>query len=298
MAQTHSAVTELIELLRARFGTKIQEKIAAGYSYEHPVSFRVNRIKAGREEVLSALGQAGISCVGTAWYEDAFLAEGVREEALRALPLYAEGKIYLQSLSSMLPPLYLAPQAGESVLDMTAAPGGKTTQLFALSSGRTLITACERDKIRFERLKFNLQRQGATRVSALCADAAALDDFLSFDKILLDAPCTGSGTVTPSSPVRFTQAYLGKCVRTQERLLRKALKLLKKGGTLVYSTCSVLPDENWELLERVLPQAGGALVPVSPFPDLPVLPAPQGTVCVCPSREYEGFFVAKIEKRA
>ena len=86
--------------------------------------------------------------------------------------------------------------------------------------------------------------------------------------------------------------------RLQRQIIDRCCKYVRPGGTLVYSTCSVLPDENWELLERVLPQAGGALVPVSPFPDLPVLPAPQGTVCVCPSREYEGFFVAKIEKRA
>lgn len=261
-----------------------------------PLSLRVNTLKSCPEEVEAVLEQAGLAFRKVAWSDRAYLLPEASIQDIQCLPIYSEGKIYMQSLSSMLPPLYLLPKAGESVLDMTAAPGGKTSEMYALSGGKALITACERDKIRFERLKFNLERQGATRVTAILGDASSLDDFLSFDKILLDAPCTGSGTSTKDVPVRFSEEYLAKCVRMQEKLLRKALRLLKKGGTLVYSTCSILKEENWELLERVLPATGARIVPIAPFENVPLLPSKEGTVTVCPTDLYEGFFVAKIER--
>lgn len=283
----------LADLLRDQYG-EAAGSIVAGYGAMRPVTFRFNRIK-GEGEPEEEIAAAGISCKRVPWYGDAFIAEGVREEGLRQTALYENGKIYLQSLSSMLPPLYLAPEAGESILDMAAAPGGKTTELYALSGGKALITACERDAIRFERLKFNLMRQGATRVTAMKTDATTLDDAFSFDKILLDAPCTGSGTIAPKSPVRFSENYLARCVGSQKKLLQKALRLLKKGGELVYSTCSVLRQENEEVLESVL-GGGCVLEPLTPFEGLPLLPSAAGTVCVRPTELYEGFFVAKIKK--
>lgn len=285
---------QLYAILTATYGEEIANQIKSGYSAERPVTFRANTLKTNVSEVIFALSDLEFSRVP--WYSDALILKNADESALTETELYREGKVYLQSLSSMLPPLYLEPQEGEIILDMTAAPGGKTTEIAALSDGKALITACERDKIRFERLKFNLERQGATRVNAMCCDATTLDDFFTFDKILLDAPCTGTGTVTPSNRIRFSEEYLKKCVRTQERLLRKALKLLKKGGTLIYSTCSVLKDENELLLNRVLPAMGAKLVPIVPFEGIPTLPSRDGTIAVMPTALYEGFFVAKISK--
>lgn len=293
MACSHQ-VNLLCERISAQYGEDRARVISAVCG--RPVSLRVNTVKSSAEEIRTVLCKAGISCRNVSWNQNAYILSDISEREIQCLPIYSEGKIYLQSLSSMLPPLYLAPKEGECVLDMTAAPGGKTCELYTLSGGKALITACERDKIRFERLKFNLERQGATRVTALCADALSLSDFFSFDKILLDAPCTGSGTATEKEPVRFSDEYLAKCVRMQERLLKKACKLLKKGGTLVYSTCSILKEENWELLERVLPATGARLVPIESFEGIPTLPSKEGTVTVCPTDLYEGFFVAKIEK--
>ncbi|MBQ1942083.1 MAG: RsmB/NOP family class I SAM-dependent RNA methyltransferase [Clostridia bacterium] len=155
-------------------------------------AFRVNTLKSDREEVLSQLALAGISVEPLPWSDIAFTLNADKEETLRSLPIYAEGKIYLQSPSSMLPPIVLQPNAGEDLLDMAAAPGGKTTQMAALTGGKAFITACEKDKVRAERLKYNLFVQGASRVSVLVQDAKALSDFLRFDRILLDAPCSGS----------------------------------------------------------------------------------------------------------
>ena len=123
------------------------------------------------------------------------IIEGAREPEIQELPIYREGGIYLQSLSSMLPPLFLAPKAGESVLDMAAAPGGKTTQMAAMTGNQAQITACEKNKVRQKRLKYNLEKQGASGTYVMVEDARKLNDFFSFDRILLDAPCSGSGTV-------------------------------------------------------------------------------------------------------
>ncbi len=285
---------ELHDLLLKQYGDAQTAAIEEGYAAERIVSFRYNPVR-GKGDPAARLAERGIEARRAKWYADAYLVEGAREDALRETELYKNGEIYLQSLSSMLPPLYLSPAAGETVLDMTAAPGGKTTELYALSGGKALITACERDGVRFERLRYNLARQGAGRVTALKCDALALDDAFSFDKILLDAPCTGSGTLSPCKPTRFSESYLLRCAALQEKLLKKALRLLKKGGEMVYSTCSVLRQENEEILEKCL-GSGAVLQPIEPLEGLPLLPSGAGTLCVCPTREYEGFFLAKIKK--
>lgn len=285
-------MTEFYARLARDYGAQAADNLIAGF--ERPVTLRINPLKSDREGILCLLSRGEIERV--AWYDDALILRSYRQSEIEESEPYRRGEIYLQSLSSMLPPLVLHPQAGENILDMAAAPGGKTCELYALSGGKALITACERDKFRFERLTFNLARQGATRVNAIRTDATLLDDFLSFDKILLDAPCTGSGTVSSLLPVRFSEEFLKKCVARQEKLLKKAYRLLKKGGTIVYSTCSVLMEEDGEQALRFAKATGAALVPISAPDGAPTLPSPAGTVCICPDARYEGFFLAKFQK--
>ena len=154
----------LTKQLTAQYGEEQARAICQGYAARRPVTLRVNRLKAEPAEVRDALAAAGISFRPVVWSEDAFLLPDASVEAVRALPVYEEGKIYLQSLSSMLPPLFLCPNPGETVLDMAAAPGGKTTQMAAMTGDRAQITACEKNAIRAERLRYNLQKQGAKRV--------------------------------------------------------------------------------------------------------------------------------------
>ena len=269
-----------------------------GYSAVRPVTLRANSLKTNVHTLKEQLRATGFQFCEVEWYSDALIMENCTEEDLRQTEQYQRGEFYLQSLSSMLPPLVLAPASGENVLDMTAAPGGKTTQLSALSGGQALITACEKDKIRFDRLKFNVTRQGAPRVNLLQTDASRLDEFFRFDKILLDAPCSGSGTIDLRYPVKISQKLVENSVILQKKLLTKALSVLKSGSLMVYSTCSVLPQENGGVLQEVLPRLGGKIVPIpNQFAGLPLLPSPQGTICVPPTELYEGFFVALIQKR-
>ncbi len=291
----------LKNMLDAQYGAETAARIMDGYGKRRPATLRANTLKTDAASLRRRLDEAGIGWREVPWYPDALILDEAREPEVRALALYTDGEIYLQSLSSMIPPLILEPSAGECILDMAAAPGGKTTQMAALSGGAAQITACEKNYARAQRLRFNLERQGAARVVVMNEDARKLDPFFAFDKILLDAPCSGSGTVSTwrdgGEPV--SRELIARSVRTQEAMLRKALALLKPGCVMVYSTCSVLEAENEGLLKRVLPGAKARVVPIDHpmLGEIPLLPVSiPGTVCVCPTELYEGFFVAKIQK--
>ena len=228
------------------------------------------------------------------------MIENVKEEEIRKLEIYENGEIYLQSLSSMIPPIILNPKPEENILDMASAPGGKTTQMSALSKGKAFITACEKNKIRAERLKYNIEKQGTKRITIMTEDARKLDDFFSFDKILLDAPCSGSGTINiKDEKIKniFTDELIKRSTKVQEELLMKAIKLLKPEQEMVYSTCSILKQENEEIVKKVLNKTKSKIVPIPELEGIATLPVTiEGTMCVMPTELYEGFFVAKIKK--
>ena len=292
----------LAQLLRAQYGEETAERIAQGYAAQRVVTLRANPLKTDAQTVRERLAAQDIETSPVPWYADAMIVRGAREDALTGLDLYERGEIYLQSLSSMIPPLLLGAKPGENVLDMAAAPGGKTTQIAALTGNQAMVTACEMNKIRAERLHYNVQRQGATRVTVMNIDSRNLDDLFSFDRILLDAPCSGSGTVqlgSPRSKGQFSREFLSWTTKQQEALLHKALRLLRPGCEMIYSTCSVLTQENEEIVSRVLRKTGAQIVPLelTAFDSVPRLPVSiPGTLCVAPDELHEGFFVAKIRR--
>ena len=201
----------------------------------------------------------------------------------------------------MIPAIILNPKENENILDMTSAPGGKTTQIAALSNNNALITACEKNKIRIERLKYNIEKQGANRVNILNEDAIKLSNFFSFDKILLDAPCSGSGTLNINDTnisKYFTEVLINKSQKIQYELLKKAITILKPNSEMVYSTCSILKEENENNLLKILNNKI-EIVPINEeiFKDVQLLPSNiKGTITICPNKFYEGFFIAKLKK--
>ena len=283
-------------MLIEQYGEEIANKIIDGYSKQRYVTLRANTIKATNEEIKKELKNSNIEYKEIEWYKDALIIKNVKENEIRKMPIYEEGKIYLQSLSSMLPPIVLEPKEGENILDMAAAPGGKTTQIAAITDNDSYITACEKNKIRAERLKYNFQKQGVTCTNVMTEDARQLSDYFSFDKILLDAPCSGSGTENVFEN-NFSEELIKRSRKAQENLLMKALNILKTGGEMIYSTCSILKKENEEIIEKALESNKIEIIPIkldSPIPLLPVTVS--GTICVCPTELYEGFFVAKLKK--
>lgn len=291
-----------------QYGPDEARRVVEGCGASRATTLRANALKATRDEVAAALDAAHIAWQAVPWYVDAFVLAEARERAVWELPQYKQGALYLQSLSSMLPPLVLGPRPGADVLDMCAAPGGKTCELAALSGGRARITACELHVPRAEKLEHNLRVQGAGNVTVMRCDARRLDDFFSFDQILVDAPCSGSGTLDVRDPklaARFTPQLVEKSVKAQRALLSKALRLLKPGGELVYSTCSVLAAENEEVVRAALRGAACegsyrlAAVDLPGLQDVPRLSCGlDGTLTVCPTDRYEGFFVAKVVREA
>ncbi len=282
----------LEEKLKKQYGDI--SKIINGYNSKRKTTLRVNNLKSNIDEVKNELRKNNILFSEVSWYKDALIIDS--EVNLSKLSLFIEGKIYLQSLSSMLPPLILNPSEGESILDMCAAPGSKTTELANITNDKARIMAVEKDKIRFEKLKYNIQKQGFKSINVINMDATLLDDYFLFDKILLDAPCSGSGTINQNNIKYFSEKLVNNSKIIQIKLLKKAIKLLKVGGEIVYSTCSILEDENESVLNEILKDKNIELVNIE-NKELPCLKTSiNGTLCICPISEYEGFFVAKLRK--
>lgn len=288
----------LEDLLLKQYGEELKTKIIEGYSLKRITSFRVNTLKASDQDVLEELNRLGFIANPYKDIPHAYILSDMKANQLYDTKLVKEGMIYFQSLSSMLPPLFLDAKEKETILDMAAAPGGKTTEIAAITNNKAEITACEVNKIRAERLKYNINLQGAN-VFVMNQDAKRLDDYFSFDKILLDAPCSGSGTIDLNN-LKNVKAFSFELVKNsshlQEELLKKALKILKPNHEMVYSTCSILSMENEDVLNKVLKQFNAKIVPIE-FPNLPTLPSKiDGTILVRPNEYFEGFFIAKIKK--
>ncbi len=292
----------LEEKLEKQYGKEITKEIIEGYQTKRKTTLRINTIKSNIEEIKNELEKEKIEYETVKWSKEALIIKNADEKTIQEMEIYKNGKIYLQSLSSMLPPIILKPKERTDILDMAAAPGGKTTQIAALTNNKAHITACEKNKIRAERLKYNVDKQGATCVFTMPKDSRFIDDFFSFDQILLDAPCSGSGTLDYNNAnieKYFTEQLIERSSKTQKTLLSKAIKLLKPGHEMVYSTCSILDCENEDVVASVIKSGNIEIVPINfeGMEELPILPAKiPGTLCVKPTELYEGFFVAKIRK--
>ena len=298
----------LVSLLADQYAEPDIERILEGYRAQRNVTLSANTLSSSKDEVANELDGAGIAWSGVDWYADAFVIENARERQIWDLPIYEEGKVYLQSLSSMLPPIALEARANEDVLDMCAAPGGKTSQIAALSGNRAHLTACEMHAPRADKLEYNLAKLGARNVVVMRTDARRMDEFFRFDRILVDAPCSGSGTLkldNPNGLARFTPKLIEKSKKSQRALLSKALTLMKAGSTLVYSTCSILEEENESIVRDCLSKARRQgtfeLKPLT-FAGMEAIPTLPSTLdealVVCPTELYEGFFMVRIERTA
>ena len=292
--------------LKSQYNEEQFNKIINGYNSNRKTTFRVNTIKSNKEEIIEELEANKIEyeiinneIVKNVQSPTIFLLENDIE--IRKTKIYEEGKIYIQNLSSMIPPLFLNPKEQEDILDMAAAPGGKTTQMAAMSDNKANITACERNTIRLDKMMYNINKQGVN-VYCINKNSLELDDFLKFDKILLDAPCTGTGTINHKTNFEkhLTKSLLEKTIKTQEKLLNKAIKLLKKDGELIYSTCSILKKENDEMIQKILSQNSNIHLEKIDIIEKENINIVKGindkTITILPDENFEGFYIAKLVK--
>ena len=289
------------ELIK-QYGEETYNKIIEGYNQKRFTTLRVNTLKAKVSYICSVLSGNNIEYEKVSWNNEALIIKNANEIDIKELEIYKNGEIYLQSLSSMMPAIILEPKENEDILDMTAAPGGKTTQIAALTNNKANITACEMNTVRADRLKYNVEKQGATSVTVLKEDSRRLNDYFSFDKILLDAPCSGSGTILLNNEKtykNFSEGLVKKTIKSQKDLLKKAIKILKPGHELVYSTCSILKQENENTIKEIIEKGQAEVMAINEgkLKDIPKLKSNiDGALTVCPNEYYEGFFVAKLRK--
>lgn len=253
--------------------------------------------------------QGGTLQHGVGYFCDAEMLERVKDSSL-----VADGKVYVQNAASWLPVLALSPRPDENILDVCAAPGGKASHIQALTNNQSTLTCNDNSKPRLIKLQANMQRLGA-EATYMLSDATRLSQQLpaeSFDKILLDVPCSGEGLMTLDDLKLFDSwsvAHIRRLGALQKNILTTAWQLLKPGGTLVYSTCTMAPEENEAVIDYFLRKHPDAkLEPVSFDLDnrLPALLSwndkPfQNDLSPClrlmPSTFYEAFFVAKLVKK-
>lgn len=170
-----------------------------------------------------------------------------------SLNCYKSGFIYMQNPATFLSVLMLEPHGSENILDICAAPGGKSMMIQSITNNKSNLTACEINSIRFEKMTYNFKLQNAN-VYSINKNATDLDNYLKFDKILIDAPCSGSGTLDISDDKYekyFTDILINKSIKRQLLLLKKSLNLIKQNGLIVYSTCSILNQENEDMIKNI-----------------------------------------------
>lgn len=308
MAGTRTSLPlPLLARLERQFGQRgVEEMIRAFTSVRRP-TIRVNTLRVQDTDVMNRLREDGISFERPQGIPHALFIGNKSDNEILEHPLAVEGKIYMQGLTSMLPPLILDPRPGEHVLDICAAPGSKTSQMGAMMENKGAIVAVEESVIRVQKLRHTIEMQGITNAHVLCADATKLTKVLAenptlpqeFDRILADVPCTAEGRISLREKRSYgfwSEKNIIEHAKLQRKLLRAAVPHLKTGGTLVYSTCTLAPEENELMVAWLLEE----------FPTLKLekvtIPLPfartttHGTV-ILPTKNHEGFFVAKLTKR-
>ncbi|MHA2280366.1 MAG: RsmB/NOP family class I SAM-dependent RNA methyltransferase [Promethearchaeota archaeon] len=223
-------------------------------------SIRVNTIKIKTKELQERLEQKGFELESINWVSYAFkiLKETYN---IGSLHEYLQGYFYLQNIASMLPAIILNPKASDIVVEMCAAPGGKATHLSQLMNNKGNLILIEKNKNRIPALEVNLRKLGVTNSIVLNFDAINITNLkIKADKILLDAPCTGEGLIRQDESRKKSKKLrdIEKMSLIQKKLLKSGLETLSPDGELLYSTCSIAPEENELVVHDVLEQRDDA----------------------------------------
>ena len=240
------------------FGICETEKIAKSFNKKPKIDLRINTLKKNRRELIEIFTKNNIDVAPLKNLENGLVLKS-KPRSIRKLPGYFEGEWLVQDRSSQWVVPLLKPIQGDKILDACAAPGTKTTHLAQLIKDEGEIIAIDRSDIRLKLLKDNLERLDIKSVKALNFDATKLIDnkpeYINyFDKILIDAPCSGIGTLArnPDARWKIAKESIDQLIAIQEKLLETIFPLLNKNGLLVYSTCTICPSENNLLIEKFL----------------------------------------------
>ncbi len=273
-------------------------------------SIRVNTIKIPINDLKKRL-EKNWSLEQIPWCKEGFYIEHIKKERrdIGNLIEHSLGYFYTQEAASMIPPLVLEPGEDDVVLDMAASPGSKTTQIAALMNNKGVLIANDINSARMKPLSLNVQRCGITNCIVTIMYGQRFRGF-QFDKILLDAPCSGTGTIRKSLKTLriWNPLMVQRLAHTQKSLIDIAFNNLKPGGILVYSTCSLEPEENEAVIDFLINKYDNAKVepiklssikrsnPILNFEDNIYNENIKNCLRIWPQdNDSEGFFVAKIK---
>jgi 16S rRNA (cytosine967-C5)-methyltransferase len=283
------------------FGMEEAEAFANANNASAPASFRVNTLKADSDAFINNIRAAGLVVAPSSIAPDAWRVEGGAGAGATLRRLAGEGLIYLQDEASQLVAHVLGARAGERVLDVCAAPGSKATHIAVLTQDRALVVACDLYEHRLRLVREACERLGVrgVRVVALNAEGALPFADEAFNRVLVDAPCTGTGTLRHNPEIRWrlSPASFVELPPVQSRILSEAARVVRRGGRLVYSTCSVEREENEEVVANFLrTHPDFTQTRATPAPASLLLPT--GAARTWPHRDdVDGFFVATLEKQ-
>lgn len=300
---------EFMDFLYKKYTPVKVDQILLGMTDERYTTLRVNTLKYDIQNLMKYFKERNIKFERVLWYPDALIIKNTTEKQLQKLDIYEKGYIYIQSLSSMIPPLVLNPKQGENILDLTAAPGSKTTEIAALMNNEGYILANELDKIRYERLVYNVKKQDAKIIETINERGEKIGNKFpeKFDKVLLDTPCSGEGRFIVNSVSTYrdwSPKKVKDLTKLQKKLFESAYNALKPNGIMVYSTCTLNEDENELVLDWALEKFNLKMLDIN----LELKEANKGfnenvnktinkAIRILPSKNTEGFFVAKLMKK-
>lgn len=276
-------------------------------------TIRVNTIKISKEELVDRLISKGWEIKQLPWYNLGFWVYKPQYQLGNAIE-HRLGYFYMQGPASMIPPIVLDPKPGDIVLDMAAAPGSKTTQMAAMMENKGIIIANDTDLDRITALRGNLQRCGIINVIVTNMDGRRFGRLpQKFDKVLLDAPCSGDGTIRikPHIAEQWNPRTIRGISRLQTQLIISAFDALDEGGELVYSTCTLNPEEDEMVVAFLLEKRETAKIEDIRIENLVTRPGLtewdgeelpkeiKKTIRIYPQdNDTEGFYIAKVKKVA
>ena len=286
----------MLERWMKSFGDEEARALALANNEPPPTAFRVN---TSGDETLAHLEAAGLIWRPSSLAPGAFIIES--SAASKLAQAAEQGIIYIQDEASQLVSLLLDPKSGERLLDLCAAPGSKSSHMATLAEGKAWIVACDIHPHRLATLGLTCRKLGIDSIDRVALDATAALPFaesaVPFDRILIDAPCSGTGTLRRNPEIKWRLAVgdIERLADVQLRLLERATDMLRRGGRLVYSTCSIEREENEEVIRRFI-ESGAPYRLLRPNARADLITA-EGFVRTFPHRDgADGFFAAVLEK--
>ena len=296
----YSYPEELTAFFIKTFGTKRAEFNMAAGNEAPPLCVRANTLACTREKLIETLNSAGIEARKTPFTDCGLYLFGASEQQRAEFASF----LTVQDQSSQLVGFALSPASGDTVLDLCAAPGGKTTHLAELMENQGKIFAFDLYEKRLADVTASAKRLGITIISAKRADAAVLNPALVgiADKVLVDAPCSGLGIIRRKPDIKYKENITDfeEIVSLQKRILENAKAYVKNGGALVYSTCTINPEENLQMIKGFLKENPGFRLSPIESPHITGAMkqrAKEGFMEIFPDTDQsDGFFVCRLEK--